>query len=169
MNADRMNEGIETERLVLRPIALALARRIVAGTPDDTDAWAEGFPREDDADGLRGFATSSPDSGQAPPFGSMAITERASGLVIGTIGCYGPPDEQGRVTIGYGLVEQRRGQGLGTEALMALIGYCRARPEVCVILADTELDNKASQRVLDKAGFGYTHADDELCYYQLIL
>jgi len=165
MTADRL----DTERLVLRPIPPDEARRIVAGTPDSTDTWADGFPREDDADGLRMLLRADGDATQAPPFGSLLISDRATGQAIGSIGFFGPPDEHGQVTIGYGLVEQYRSRGLGTEALLAMVGYCRTRPGVSVVLADTDLDNKASQRVLEKAGFGFVRADDELCYYRLTL
>jgi RimJ/RimL family protein N-acetyltransferase len=109
------------------------------------------------------------DATQARPFGSMLIAERASRSAIGSIGFYGPPDEEGRVTIGYGLVEQYRGRGLGTEALEALIAYCRTRPEVRTILADTEVQNMVSQRVLEKCGFTFIRADDELRFYRLTL
>jgi RimJ/RimL family protein N-acetyltransferase len=99
----------------------------------------------------------------------MLVTERASGNAIGSIGFYGPPDEAGQVTIGYGLVEQYRGRGLGTEALEALVAYCRTRPEVRTILADTDVENKVSQRVLEKSGFTFIRANNELCFYQLAL
>jgi RimJ/RimL family protein N-acetyltransferase len=161
--------SIETEQLILRPITPQQARLIAAGTPGEGESWADGFPREDDLDGIGMLLRETGDATQAPPFGSLLIIDRASGQTIGTIGFFGPPDAEGQVMIGYGLVEQYRGNGLGTEALLALVGYCRTRPEVTAILADTDLDNKASQRVLDKGGFTFTHADEELCYYRLTL
>jgi hypothetical protein len=58
---------------------------------------------------------------------------------------------------------------LGTEALEALIAYCRTMREVRTILADTEVENKVSQRVLEKSGFTFIRADSELCFYRLTL
>jgi RimJ/RimL family protein N-acetyltransferase len=164
--------SIETEHLVLHPVTPAEAQRIVSRTPGRQDTWADGFPREDDLDGLGMLLRAGDDqrdATQARPFGSMLIAERASRSAIGSIGFYGPPDEEGQVTIGYGLVEQYRGRGLGTEALAALIAYCRTRPEVRTILADTEVQNKVSQRVLEKSGFTFIRANDELCFYRLTL
>ena len=164
--------SIETEHLVLHPITRAEAQRIISRTPGPQDTWADGFPREDDLDGLGMLLRAGGDESdatQAQPFGSMLIAERASRSAIGSIGFFGLPDEEGQVTIGYGLVEQYRGRGLGTEALAALIAYCRTRPEVRTILADTEVQNKVSQRVLEKAGFTFIRANDELCFYQLAL
>jgi RimJ/RimL family protein N-acetyltransferase len=160
---------MRTENLELRRVGADEARRIVGGTPDESDAWAEGFPREDDVDGLKGKLDGLEGKNDTGPFGVLLISYLATGEAIGTIGFYRPPDEQGQVTIGYGLVEQYRGKGLGTEALRALIGYCRDQAGVTSILADTDLDNGASQRVLDKAGFTFTHSDDELRYYKLTL
>jgi len=164
--------SIETEHLVLHPVTPAEAQRIVSRTPGPQDTWADGFPREDDLDGLGMLARAGDeqsDATQARPFGSMLIAERASRSAIGSIGFFGPPDEEGQVTIGYGLVEQYRGRGLGTEALAALIAYCRTRPEVRTILADTEVENKVSQRVLEKCGFTFIRANDEACFYRLAL
>jgi RimJ/RimL family protein N-acetyltransferase len=164
--------SIETEHLVLHPVTPAEARRIVSRTPGPQDTWADGFPREDDLDGLGMLVRPGDDQSdatQAQPFGSMLIAERASRSAIGSIGFFGPPDEEGQVTIGYGLVEQYRGRGLGTEALAALIAYCRTRPEVSTILADTEVENKVSQRVLEKCGFTFIRANDEACFYRLAL
>lgn len=164
--------SIETEHLVLHPVTPAEAQRIVSRTPGPADTWADGFPREDDLEGLGMLLRAGGDDSdatEARPFGSMLIAERASRSAIGSIGFYGPPDEEGQVTIGYGLVEQYRGRGLGTEALEALIAYCRTRPEVRTILADTEVENKVSQRVLEKSGFTFIRANGELCFYRLTL
>jgi RimJ/RimL family protein N-acetyltransferase len=164
--------SIETEHLVLHPVTPAEAQRIVSRTPGPQDTWADGFPREDDLEGLGMLLHAGGDQSdatQARPFGSMLIAERASRSAIGSIGFYGPPDEEGQVMIGYGLVEQYRGRGLGTEALAALIAYCHTRPEVRTILADTEVENKVSQRVLEKCGFTFIRANGELCFYRLTL
>ena len=164
--------SIETEHLVLHLITPAEAQRIISRTPGPQDTWADGFPREDDLDGLGMLLRAGDDQSdatQAQLFGSMLIAERASRSAIGSIGFFGPPDEEGQVTIGYGLVEQYRGRGLGTEALAALIAYCRTRPEVRTILADTEVQNKVSQRVLEKCGFTFIRADDAACFYRLTL
>jgi RimJ/RimL family protein N-acetyltransferase len=55
------------------------------------------------------------------------------------------------------------------EPLEALIAYCRTRPEVKTILADTDVENTVSQRVLEKCGFTFIRADSELGFYRLAL
>ena len=142
------------------------AARVVAGTPADGDNWAEGFPREDDRDGAAGLASAVSDPA---PFGCYRIVAPVSGQTIGTAGFYGPPDESGQVTIGYGLVDQEWGNGYGTHAVTGLIEICRGNGAVTAIVADTDLDNIASQRVLEKNGFERVRTTEEYCYFKLKL
>ena len=147
-------------------MTLEEATRIAAGTPDDQDFWAEGFPREDDSLPASGLVNAPEDPGA---FSSYRIVPTSDGYTVGTAGFYGPPDESGQVTIGYGMVEQARGKGYGTEAVAGLIAVCRSHGGVTAINADTELDNTASQRVLEKNGFQRVRTTEEECFYLLVL
>ena len=151
---------IATDRLDLEPLTPALAEAIVEGRPDV--AWAPGFPREDDQDAARMWRRSQPGE-----FGTWVIIERGSGLAVGTIGFFGPPDSGGEAMIGYGLVESARGRGFATEALRALVGYAFERPSVARLTADPDLDNEASHRVLRKAGFRHTHSTPTAHWYAI--
>jgi RimJ/RimL family protein N-acetyltransferase len=75
------------------------------------------------------------------------------GAVIGDCGLHGLPGAEGQVEIGYGLAEPWRGRGLGSEVVGALAGWLVVQPGVRVMRAHTLPDNKASRRVLEKAGF----------------
>ena len=103
--------------------------------------------------------------GRRPVFGNFVIVEQSSGLAVGTIGFFGPPDDTGTVMVGYGLVEPARGHGYATEALRALVGYAAGQPAAKRVVADTEKDNVSSQRVLEKAGFARTHETDDAFFY----
>jgi len=167
-----------TSRLILHPLTLAEAIRIANGTADPTDRWADGFPGEGDRDATRMImkAAAVLAEAHAPvpvdahvPFSSYRIDCRRDGAAMGTIGFHGPPDPQGQVTIGYGLVPHSWGNGYATEAVLALIDVCRAHPDVRALAADTTHDNVASQRVLVKTGFRFVRQDKELLYYELDL
>jgi ribosomal-protein-alanine N-acetyltransferase len=154
---------MDTQRLGLIPVDSETAHAIM--DEDRTGrAWHEQFPREDDRDGVGGWLHH-----RDPAFGTFVIVEQSSGQAVGTIGFFGPPDETGTVMVGYGLVEPARGHGYATEALQALIGYAARQPAAKRMVADTEKDNVASQRVLDKAGFGKTHETDDAFWYALDL
>ena len=142
------------------------AMRIAAGTPGPEDLWAEGFPREDDTMPASMLAEASEDPG---PFGSYVLVPRVHGQLIGTAGFFGPPDEAGEVTIGYGMVEPEWGQGYGTKAVAKLAAVCRAHGGITAINADTDLDNIGSQRVLEKNGFEHVRTTETQHFYVLRL
>jgi len=96
-------------------------------------------------------------------WGHRQVVERASGLVVGGIGFFGPP-HGGEVEIGYGIVPSRQGSGYATEALRAMIAMAWADSRVLTVAAGTDPGNAASQRVLAKAGFRQISAAGEFRY-----
>ena len=62
------------------------------------------------------------------------------------------PLEAGAVEIGYGVAPARRGRGIATQAVRALVGLLAARG-VTQVLASTGRENVASAQVLRKVGF----------------
>ncbi len=134
------------------PAVISTARlRLVLIGPDDAadmlagrrqDRWHPQYPRRDDVD-----AASMVRPG-GDPWGPrhVVLDHRA----VGSIGCFGPPTA-GEAEIGYGLVEDVRGQGIATEAVLALVVETqrvgvRLRASVAPV-------NTASLRVLAKCGF----------------
>jgi RimJ/RimL family protein N-acetyltransferase len=55
--------------------------------------------------------------------------------------------------IGYAIVPSERGKGYGTEAAQLMVDYLFLSQNIVRIQATTNVGNKASQRVLEKAGF----------------
>ena len=73
--------------------------------------------------------------------------------LIGTAGVYGPPDEQGIVEIGYGIVEHLHRRGYGNEAAAGLINWLWQDARVKIIIAHTLPGDPASQGVLRRNNF----------------
>ena len=126
-------------------------------TPDERDdmlagrrrpEWHADYPREDDRDAVTMLRDG------ADPWGPRHIVRAFDGLVVGSIGFFGPPEDVDGVPeteVGYGLVADARGHGAATEALRGLLaetdrGGVRIRASVLP-------DNAASIRVLAKCGF----------------
>lgn len=86
---------------------------------------------------------------------------------IGGISLGGYPNDYGETTIGYVIDERHRGKGYATEALLTLTQWGFRFSMLKYIVADTLLDNHASQQVLLKAGFKYTHSVKTTLYYRL--
>jgi RimJ/RimL family protein N-acetyltransferase len=153
-----------TARLSLHAIDELEARRIHDRAPQSGDAWAADYPFEGDLAAIGSFLRATERNGDQRPFGYYQIRRQSDGLAIGGVGFKGPPDG-GVVEIGYGLVPSARGQGYATEALGALVQIA-AGLGVATIRADTDLDNVASQRTLEHAGFYQVRAVSELCHYE---
>jgi RimJ/RimL family protein N-acetyltransferase len=151
---------IESQDLVLRALTRTEAEDIV--TEDRTGrSWAPDYPTPPDvgiaATALAGRAAFATD---AVPWGLFVIVEKTSGLSVGGIGFKGSPNERDEVEIGYGISPSCQGRGVATEALTALCDFARGR--VGAIVAETDGENTASQRVLEKCGFRRDGGSDEL-------
>src|SRR5579863_10233841 len=62
---------------------------------------------------------------------------------------------QGRLSLGYALAPEAWGKGLASEAVDAMVDAGFTLTEAVEIVAVTHLDNLASRRVLEKAGFEF--------------
>lgn len=149
----------------LHVIAPAEAARIVAGTPLPDDHWHPEYPLADELDVLRPLAD---DVAPDPVFGLMMIRDARDGLAVGGIGFFGPPDADGAVEVGYGLVPAARGRGLASAALTQAIAIAAAHG-VRVVRADTDPANLPSSRVLERAGFRELPGSDGLRHFELLI
>lgn len=83
------------------------------------------------------------------------------------LGFKGPPDNDGAVEIGYGIAPAYEGKGYTTEVVCALVGWAFSQPGCLAVTANTQQDNPASQRVLEKNGFHLSGLDNEMLYWRL--
>lgn len=77
----------------------------------------------------------------------------AGGEVVGLGGFKGPASADGEIEIGYSIAASRRRRGHMTRAVALILEVARRDPAIRTVLADTAVDNVASQRVLAKNGF----------------
>jgi RimJ/RimL family protein N-acetyltransferase len=76
--------------------------------------------------------------------------------VVGSVGFHGPPDDEGRVEVGYRVEPEYRRKGVATEAVRALFDWANLEHGVTRFRAATAPDNLASQAVLARFGFRQT-------------
>jgi RimJ/RimL family protein N-acetyltransferase len=94
------------------------------------------------------------DRGIQPWIGRLIVLGDERGRrVIGTIGFHGPPDDDGRVEVGYRVQPEYRRRGVATEAVQALFDWAHREHGITRFRASTAPDNLASQAVLAKFGF----------------
>ena len=80
------------------------------------------------------------------------MIELPEGTRIGDL-CFKGLEADGTTEIGYGILEEYQRQGYATEAVGAAVRWALQQPGVSRVEAETEPDNRASQRVLEKCGF----------------
>lgn len=92
-----------------------------------------------------------------PGLGSFVLEEIDSGVFAGICVArqvdYNPEHEE--YEIGYILAPEFWGQGLASELVPYLSAYCFSKCNAPYLVAFTDPDNAASQRVLTKSGFEY--------------
>lgn len=141
-------------------------------TPADVEAvrgpraanppWAPDYPTEHDLEvagflvsGLFGFATAE------RPWGPWII-ETEAGMAVGGCGFHAAPDGDGTAEIGYNVAPSHHGRGVATDAVRLLIHLARSSGATRLV-AGTDPENVASQRVLENAEFSRTERTaDEL-------
>jgi len=155
---------IETSRLTLTDFARDEWVAVATGERAER-LWAPDYPTDGDVQlaslSLLGETTQPTDDA---PWGPLQVRERAGGMAVGGAGFKGPPDDQGVVEVGYGFAPSARGHGYATEAVRALCALAVARGALAVI-AETDVNNAASERVLERCGFAVMSRDAQMTYW----
>lgn len=142
-----MSRHIETQRLILRPLAASDAvhfARLLGPDPEAVRQMAQ-MPDPCTEDAAREWI----EARLGPGGYVFAILRRSDGEFLGIAGFGGPAEMP---EMGYWVGAGYRGQGYATEAIGGLVGYARDLG-VQRLHADTFPNNPASERVLAKVGF----------------
>jgi RimJ/RimL family protein N-acetyltransferase len=148
---------IETARLRLVPLTLAyatsaiddratLAREVGAQVPA---SWPPELWDQDAQNWTRGILEKDASTDWLP---RCIVIRDPAPLVCGVIG-YGPPDGEGRVVVGYGVLPEFRRRGYASEALGGVVAWAFADPRVRAIAGDTYPHLTPSIRTMERNGF----------------
>lgn len=89
------------------------------------------------------------------------MLRKSDRVVVGSADFKAPPNEQGEVEIGYGLSPQFEHHGYMTETVQAMCTWALNQSGVTHVIADTDPDNYASQRILERCGFKRDYEADK--------
>lgn len=81
------------------------------------------------------------------------LVRKQDRTVVGSADFKCLPDKNGEVEIGYGLGKEFEHNGYMTEAVKAMCEFALKKAGVSHILAETDSDGYASQRILKRCGF----------------
>lgn len=149
-------DQVQAELASIEQLAVLLGARVEPGwPPGEYDRGAQEFFRDRLVEGgpsVVGW------------YGWYAVL-RGSGdqgpVLVGAGGYLGPPGEDGVVEIGFSVMPDWQGRGYATEMAEALVRKALADPGVHLVVAHTAPGNRASSRVLEKAGFCCVGEDGE--------
>lgn len=85
---------------------------------------------------------------------------------IGGICFKGPANEKGQVEVGYGIDEKYQNQGYGTEAISKITEWALGQEGIDDVIAETEKENIASQKLLKKVGYKLCNETEENYYWR---
>src|SRR3954467_13297367 len=142
----------------LVPLTPPLLRAVASGDLAEVErqlnapigaGWEEGVPAEYRLEQLAA------DPGEQPWL-VRAVVLRAPRRVVGNVGFHGPPDDKGRVEIGYGTVPSERRKGYAREAIAGLTDWAFATGDARVCVASVSPRNAPSPALVCSLGFGRT-------------
>lgn len=88
------------------------------------------------------------------------MLRKSDRVVVGLIDFKDVPNEQGEVEIGYGLGKLFEHNGYMTETVKAICNWAKKQNGVSHVIAETDIDGYASQRILQRCGFTeYSHKE----------
>ncbi len=151
--------AIPSPRFELVSMSLAFMRHLHAGDFDAASAEMGALVprtlREDLVDFLHyRIPALEADPSIQPWIGRAIVATLPDGRreAIGTIGFHGPPDESGRVEIGYSVEPSWRGRGVATECVAALLAWAEAQG-ISRFRASVAPGNDASLAIIRRLGF----------------
>jgi RimJ/RimL family protein N-acetyltransferase len=151
--------AIRTERLELVSMSLPFMHALAAGDLQTASRELGATLPEDMAEDLANFLNYripllTADPASRPWLGRSMVLTHPDGRreVIGTIGFHAPPDETGRVEIGYRVEPSFRRRGIVTECVRALLDWAETQGVHC-FRASVAPYNVASLAVVRSFGF----------------
>ncbi len=152
---------IETERLVLHPLTASQLKLWI----EDISALEKELNCFYKAEAMEGLfleivkgqlKLTESDSSNYLWHSFWFLIRKSDRVVVGSADFKDTPSAAGEVEIGYGLGKAFEHNGYMTEAVQAMCRWAREQEGVSHVIAKTELDGFASQRILQKCGFTET-------------
>ncbi|KGM97190.1 GNAT family N-acetyltransferase [Clostridium botulinum] len=94
------------------------------------------------------------------------LVRKEDRVVVGSADFKDVPNENGEVEIGYGLGKEFEHNGYMTEAVQAMCEWALKQNGVTSVIAETDLDGFASQRILERCGFR-KYREEETIWWML--
>ena len=150
---------IETERLLIRPFTLDDLPRLIEMRSDPEVYKYLGGGQMQNAEALAKRIRFYIDCSEKFGFGMSAMIWKETGEMIGWSGLQ-PLEKTGEIEIGYGMVKEFWGKGIGYECARSWLEFGFNEKNLERIVAVAYPENKGSRRIMEKLGMRYEKTDD---------
>lgn len=142
---------LETERLILRKFAAEDLEKLIELRSDDEVIKYLGGRRLQNPEAIAKRMRFYLDCYEKLGFGMCAMIWKETGEMIGWSGLQ-PLEETGETEVGYGMIKEFWGKGIGYECARAWLEYGFEKVGLERIVAVASPENKASWRIMEKCG-----------------
>ena len=150
-----MSLTLETPRLLIRQFRDSDLESFVAYRNDPEvyryQGWKTPYRREDGTEFITRAASAMP--GSPGEWLQLAIECKESGKMLGDIAFHVIRSNPRQAYLGYTLARSAWGQGYASEAARKLLDYLFRVLNLHRVIADCDVDNAASVRLLERLGF----------------
>ncbi|MBQ2991297.1 MAG: GNAT family N-acetyltransferase [Clostridia bacterium] len=143
---------LESERLILRRIAMRDAKDIFAYSKDPEVARHVLWSAQKELSEAKEYCRYMMKRYRNDEPASWGIIEKKTDTLVGTIGYMDYSEDNASVEVGYSLARWMWNGGYMTEALRRVIAYTFESMDINRIEAQHETDNPSSGRVMEKCG-----------------
>ena len=150
-----MTFQLETDRLFIRQFRESDLESFVAYRNDPEVAkyqgWSVPYPLEKGQQFISSMVNADPK--QIGEWFQSAVTLREDVVVIGDVAYFLMKNDSRQAYIGYTIARSYWGRGFGFEATLRLLNYLFDNLELHRVVAETDVENLASIKLLEKLGF----------------
>jgi ribosomal-protein-alanine N-acetyltransferase len=159
---------VETERLAFRYFSLDDLPQLIEQRSDPEVNKFLGGPERQNAAATTTRIRFYMSCYESHGIGMCPMIWKETGEVIGTAGLQ-PLENTNDIEVGYSMIKAFWGQGIGTEAARGWLEYGFRDKGLERIVAVADLDNSASQRIMEKLGMKFEkteiHYEIECAFY----
>ncbi len=159
---------LETERLIFRKFTLDDLPQLIEQRSDPEVNKFLGGPERQNAEALATRIRFYMSCYESHGIGMCPMIWKETGEVIGTAGLQ-PLENTDDIEVGYSMIKEFWGRGIGTEAARGWMEFGFRDKGLTRIVAVADLDNRASQRIMEKLGMTYEktefHYDVECAFW----
>lgn len=93
------------------------------------------------------------------------VIDTSQKCIVADICFKGEPNQQGETEIGYGTYPSHEGRGFMSEAVDGITNWALEQDDLKAVIAETDPDNFASQRILAKNNFKITKTTPDTIFW----